>query len=281
MYYLCFDSNKPISFVSAGRFVAQHTQPHPRRKLESAVLLLGYSGECALAQDGREYVLKKGAFQVLFPHTLHYGTQPITQDQSHFWCHFLLPEGFFIKEAESIKEVTQAGLCVLPEFVQLCDCEKFFVLFSQMMDEAERQKESVTAICDCYIKILLLSLEQQCREDTVKNKALTERVKEWVRLHACEGIAVRDVAAVFMYNPDYLTQLIKADIGMTLCGYINHIRISRAKDLLLNSNLNVGQIAYQVGFSNEKYFLKLFQRKEKITPTQYRNSYARTHFNNQ
>ena len=152
-----------------------------------------------------------------------------------------------------------------------------------MIDEAEKQKALDTAICDCYIKILLLSLAQQCKEHTskdIKSKAMTERIKEWIRLHACEGITVRDVAAAFTYNPDYLTQLIKADTGMTLCGYINNIRLAMAKDLLLNSNLNIAQIAYKVGFSDEKYFLKLFRRKENVTPTQYRNSYSRTHINN-
>jgi len=283
MFYICFDPNKTISFLSAGRFISHNTHAHPKRKLESAVLLLGYSGECALAQDGREYVLKKGAFQILFPHTLHYGTKPTTQNQSHFWCHFLLPEGFAVKEAESVEELTQEGLCVIPEYIQLRNCEKFLVLFSQMIDEAEKQKAPDTAICDCYIKILLLSLARQCRGCTstaTKSNAMTERIKEWVRLHACEGITVRDVAAAFTYNPDYLTQLIKADTGMTLCGYINNVRLAMAKDLLLNSNLYIAQIAYKVGFSDEKYFIKLFQRKENVTPTQYRNSYSRTHINN-
>ena len=93
MFYICFDSNQTISFLSAGRFVSHNTHAHPKRKLESAVLLLGYSGECALAQDGREYVLKKGAFQVLFPHTLHYGTKPTTQNQSHFLVSFSVAGG--------------------------------------------------------------------------------------------------------------------------------------------------------------------------------------------
>ena len=283
MYYICFDPDSVISFLSAGRFVSHNAQAHPKRKLESAVLLLGYSGECALAQDGREYLLKKGTAQILFPQTLHYGTKPTTPDQSHFWCHFLLPEGFFIKEADSIDGLNADGLCVLPEFSRIHNSEKLFVLFSQMIDEAKKIKRQDTAICDCYLKILLLSLARQHRESeqqSAKNNAVTQRIKEWVRLHACERITVRDVAAALTYNPDYLTQLIKADTGLTLCGYINDIRLDMAKNLLLNSNLYVSEIAYQVGFSDEKYFMKLFLRKENVTPSQYRNACFRTHINN-
>lgn len=282
MYYICFDSTKTILFLSAGRFVSRNTQAHPKRTLESAVLLLGYNGECALAQDGREYTLRKGTFQILFPQTLHYGTKPTSQNQSHFWCHFELPEGFFIKEADSINEITEAGMCVLPEFAQIQNCEKYFALFSQMIDEAQRNKAKDLKICNCFIQILLLSLARQCKENMLKSNkdcAIAEQVKDWIRLHACDGITAHDVAAAFNYNPDYLTQLIKADTGMTLCGYINEVRMDIAKDLLLNSSLNVSQIAFHVGYSDAKYFMRRFLKKEKVTPTQYRNSCFRCHIN--
>ena len=283
MYYLCFAPEKTISFLSAGRFVSHHAQAHPKRKLESAVLLLGYSGECALAQDGREYVLKRGCFQLLFPHTLHYGTKPTTLDQSHFWCHFLLPEGFYIKEAESIGALNEEGACVIPEFIRLRNYEKYFVLFSQMINEAEKGEAPDPAICNCYIKILLFSLSRQCREyagKDLKNNAVTERGKEWIRAHASERISASDVATAIGYNADYLSQLIKADTGMSLCRYINNIRLEQAKSLLINSNLCVSEIAYKVGFADEKYFMKLFLRKEAVTPSQYRNFCYRTHINN-
>ena len=285
MYYLCFDSGNNISFSSAGRFISHNSQAHPKRILTTFVLLLGYSGECKLAQDGREYALKKGTFQVLFPDTPHYGTEPTSKDQSHFWCHFNLPDGFFIKETEDSTELGKNGLCILPEFSQIDNCEKFFVLFSQMIDEAEKMyegNEHAKVICDSYIKILLLSLSVQCMENSLnanRKHAATTKLKEWLRIHACDGITACDAANALNYNPDYLTQILKADTGMTLCEYLNDIRLKKAKNLLLNSNRTVSKIAYEVGFSDEKYFMKLFKRKENVTPTQYRNAHFRIHLN--
>jgi len=283
MFYICFDPSASIPFLSAGRFVSHHPHPHPKRRLESAVLLLGYSGKCAIAQDDREYTLERGTFMLLFPDTLHYGTRPTTNDQSHFWCHFLLPEGFVIRETDSAEELKTDGLIALPEFSRIRSSEKLYVLFSQMIDEAKNLTPGNTAICDCYIKILLLSLAGQCAKHAAESSAphsITEKVKEWVRLHACEGIRVHDAASVFPYNPDYLSQLVKADTGMTLCGYINAVRLDMAKDLLLNSNLHISQIAYRVGFPDEKYFMKLFLKAENVTPSQYRKSCRKIHINN-
>lgn len=285
MYCLCFDYEKRISYISSGRFVSSNCQPHPRRILESAVLLLGYSGECALAQDGREFVLKKGTFQILFPHTTHYGTAPVSENQSHFWCHFYLPEGFFITEIDDLSEFEKRNFCILPEFSQISDCEKYFILFSQMIDEAEKipeQNEFNSAISDSYIKILLCSLAKSAKEFAIKssnNHVLATKAEEWLRLHACEGVTAGEAAAALQYNPNYLTQILKAKTGMTMCAYLNDIRLKEAKNLLLNSNKSVSEIAYTVGFSDEKYFMKLFRRKENVTPTQYRKAHFRIHLN--
>lgn len=285
MHYICFDYSKNISFSSAGRFISHNSQPHPKRILNNFVLLLGYSKECKLNQDGREYVLKKGTFQVLFPDTLHYGTEPVSIGQSHFWCHFNLPDNFFIIETDNPEELEKNGLCILPEFSQINNCEKFFVLFSQMIDEAEKMYEGnelAKVICDSCIKILLLSLSAQCSKNLLnsnKKHATCAKLKEWLRIHACDGITACDAANALNYNPDYLTQILKSDTGMTLCEYLNDTRLKEAKNLLLNTNRTVSEIAYQVGFSDEKYFMKLFKRKENVTPTQYRNAHFRIHLN--
>ncbi|MBQ4110970.1 MAG: helix-turn-helix transcriptional regulator [Clostridia bacterium] len=260
-------------------------RPHPKRTLESAVLLLGYSGECALAQDGREYILKKGTFQLLFPNTTHYGTAPVSENQSHFWCHFYFPEGFFIKEADDISEFEDSTLCVLPEFSQISDCEKYFILFAQMIDESEKKSQKNqfnNAISDSYIKILLCSLAQSAKEFSFQsnnNHILATKTEEWLRLHACEGATVNDASKSLKYNPNYLTQILKEKTGMTMCEYLNNIRLKEAKNLLLNSNKSVSEIAFSVGFSDEKYFMRLFRKKESITPTQYRSAHFRMHLN--
>lgn len=286
MHYLCFDYKKNITYLSSGRFVSYGQQPHSKRILKSAVLLLGYSGECPISQDGRENILKKGTFQILFPDNLHYGTAPMSENQSHFWCHFLLPDGFFVTDSEDIYETAGSNLCILPEFSQITDTEKYFVLFSHMIDEAQRINKKTgfaSAINDSYIKILLCSLAQNAfevsQQHTNEEHILATKIKEWLRIHATEGISVNDAATALQYNPNYLTQILKAKTGMTMIEYLNNIRLNEAKNLLLNSNKTISEIAYTVGFSDAKYFMKFFKKKENITPTQYRNTHFRLHLN--
>jgi YesN/AraC family two-component response regulator len=58
--------------------------------------------------------------------------------------------------------------------------------------------------------------------------------------------------------------------------YIALIRISNAKKLLLETDLTIKEIAYQVGYADEKEFMKRFKLMEEVTPKTYRNAFPRT-----
>ena len=281
MNHLSFDIGGDFIFRSAGRFISKSPSVHPRRKLDTAVLLLGYSGECGISQLEQEYVLSKGCFMLLFPGYEHYGTFASNAGQSHFWCHFSLPEQFYITDNAS--HSSDNGILTLPEFGKTNDYEKLFVLFGQLIDESERISDDgiKSAICDSYVKILLCSLADFCRErkDIIRGRSETEKIKEYLRCNACSGISAGDAAKALGYNADHLCRLIKRDSGMTLSAYLNKLRLNEAKNLLLNSDMKVANVAYACGFSDEKYFMKLFSKCENVTPTQYREAHFRVHFN--
>jgi len=52
--------------------------------------------------------------------------------------------------------------------------------------------------------------------------------------------------------------------------YINRIRITEAKRLLTQSELNIGEISFKVGFNNQSHFNRVFKTETGISPSQYR-----------
>lgn len=125
-----------VQFLSAGRFVSRNGTPHPRRCLPETVLLTGFAGEMSIRQEEREYTLRRGEYLLLQPQRIHVGTAPVSDGQSHFWCHFL-------------PQTPPA----LPEYGQLPEPERFFVLFRQLIDTAYRGELSPPlrqSLCDRY-----------------------------------------------------------------------------------------------------------------------------------
>lgn len=56
----------------------------------------------------------------------------------------------------------------------------------------------------------------------------------------------------------------------TVTEYIRHIRLESARDLLKNTDLNISQIVYTIGFSSRSYFSKIFREKYDITPNEFK-----------
>lgn len=73
-------------------------------------------------------------------------------------------------------------------------------------------------------------------------------------------------------SPNYLSDLLKKETGKNTKEYIDFYLLERAKQLLLNSNLNISEIAYDLGFEYSKSFTKLFKKKIGITPSEFRKS---------
>lgn len=56
----------------------------------------------------------------------------------------------------------------------------------------------------------------------------------------------------------------------TVTEYIRHVRLESARDMLKNTDLNISQIVYSIGFSSRSYFSKIFKEKYEITPNQFK-----------
>ena len=274
-----------IIFSSAGKFIGREGSIHPRRKLVSAVLLVGCGGCYPIAQDGREYMLCDGTYLLLFPWHEHYGTAPGHDGQSHYWCHFCVPED----SVEFSDESAENGIWI-PEFGNIINPDRIKLLFHQLIDSSERDYRDDTSrarICGIYVSLILSELYENALEvyESVsesakkKQKSVSAKVKEYLRIHARENIGVTDLSKIFHYNPDYLTQIFKEEYGNTICTYINLVRIDEAKKLLIETDMKIGDVALNVGFYDGKYFMKTFKKIVGVTPSEFRQSHYRVHMN--
>jgi len=55
--------------------------------------------------------------------------------------------------------------------------------------------------------------------------------------------------------------------------YINRLRINESKRLLLDKEMNIGEIAFKVGFNNQSHFNRVFKAESQISPTEYREQH--------
>lgn len=72
-------------------------------------------------------------------------------------------------------------------------------------------------------------------------------------------------------SASYLSDLLKKETGKNAQEHIHFYLIEKAKNYLINSEKNINEIAYSLGFEYPQYFIKLFKQKTGNTPMEYRN----------
>ena len=123
-------------------------------------------------------------------------------------------------------------------------------------------KELISPLC-----AILLSFSPNKRVET--EDALSEKIKNHLRLHMSESITVKDIADALYMNPHYLGEYFKKRNGVSVKEYLLELRMQRAFTLLKEGKLSVSQIAETVGFDTVQYFSTKFKLYYGISPTKY------------
>jgi AraC-like DNA-binding protein/ligand-binding sensor protein len=99
---------------------------------------------------------------------------------------------------------------------------------------------------------------------------LIARAKAFIIEHQTESLSLGQVAKAVNSSPFYFCKLFKKATGLNFTDYLSRIRIERAKNLLLNPNLRVSEIAFEVGFQSLTHFNRVFKHTVGQSPTAYR-----------
>ena len=74
----------------------------------------------------------------------------------------------------------------------------------------------------------------------------------------------------FNINSSYLGQLFTKEVGMSFSDYLNKEKNSKAKELILNTNMKINDIAKQVGYADTSYFYRKFKKYYGVSPAMLR-----------
>jgi len=95
---------------------------------------------------------------------------------------------------------------------------------------------------------------------------------DYIGRHYTGPISLRDVAEEVGLSPCRLAHLMKTYTGRTVMQLIYQMRVSHAQKLLTTSSQSCTDIAYEVGFNDQSYFIKHFKRLTGTTPMRFRRA---------
>lgn len=115
----------------------------------------------------------------------------------------------------------------------------------------------------------MLNAIDDIQKDSVA-KSDIEIAKSFIANNISNPITVKDVADHVHLSAEYFTKLFKRATGQNIKEYIDHSKVSAAKEMLEHSNVSVSMIALELGYSYFSHFTQVFKKYEQMTPSEYR-----------
>lgn len=298
MFYFKASLDRPFSYISSGQFISEGNWIHNKRNMDSFEIIIGLKGTAYIMQDDIKYEVVPSSVLLLLPGHTHTGYRHSTGETSFYWLHFYCHgQNSILNRRDALDEISPLNSTpyfnklndsiMLPVFWQPESIEKSVILFKQLLHIANSGYYS--SFCTDYsLTTLLLELSQQFIHASINLDGLPNTgggnfniLLEWIRLNITEEFTIDELAEKFNYNKDYMSRMFKKHLGVSPRKYINGMKILKAKEYLCQFDLSIKEIAYKLGFKDEKYFMKLFKEYENLTPSTYRNAYYRTMYNNE
>jgi len=91
-----------------------------------------------------------------------------------------------------------------------------------------------------------------------------------------DGFSIKVLAREMGLSHTVLYKKVKSVSGQTLAGFIKFIRLRKAAEILINTECNINETAYRVGFADVKYFRNQFSKQFGMNPSEYIKKYRKS-----
>ena len=238
-------------------------------------------GVLELMVHGKPYTLQAGEFCFVNAEELH--EIPSAGESLHhaivFRAEFLDFERYDTCEHQCIRPITTRTLA--------------FPTLSRDLPQETREKvgQCLREVITCYhgkppcyalhIKILIFQVlellyQAQAFTDVAHSTREEEtwtklkRVMRYMKDNHAQPLTLQELAQQAYLSPAYFCHFFHKATGMSPIAFLNSYRIQRAAQMLAEQDTSIGQIAMEVGFDNQSYFIRKFREYKRVSPREYR-----------
>ncbi len=182
--------------------------------------------------------------------------------------------GFLQTGQVALRKPTKAGFSKIAKKVLdwgiKVDLKQLEDLYFHTRVLSKKQYQSMLCLLEIFAKHLSSIANQVTIQKENAEPPTIKRAKEFIELHKSEKLSLGNVAKAINMSAFYFCKMFKKATGLNFTEYLSRVRIEKAKNLLLNPNLRVSEIAYEVGFQSLTHFNRVFRKIAGQSPTSYR-----------
>jgi AraC-like DNA-binding protein len=224
-------------------------------------LIVVQSGVLPIAEDDRRFAVRRDEWVLLQAGRRHYGYDNLDPDTWFYWICFGYGRPDHGIESRVLRG-SQTGLVARPDRLRM--------LFERLLED-QQAAILTTPTAHSYLQLLLAEIVLQ--PPPTRQAAPTQaarRAAAFISDHLTEpDLSIGRIADALAFNPDYLGRAFREAFNETPTEHIHRLRISRARMLFRSTNRTIASVAAEVGFSDDRYFRRIFRRTVGLTPGQF------------
>lgn len=247
---------------------------HLHNDFEICLLL---KGECTVNSKKESYYLNKDSiilFNPIQPHEI------MTQNNSALILSLQISNKFCVNYYPAISN-TNFSVSNLTPFLSEDDNRMLISLIIQLSSAYFKHDYGYEFKCLSLINHLFYTLFQLiphasiCDEERAKNLQRLHRVNRiisYIEENYSSKLFLSTIAEREELSLTYLSHFFKDNLNTTFQNYLNQVRLNKAKQLILQTNMKLIDICLECGFSDTRYLNNMFFKQFGCTPTEYRNN---------
>jgi AraC-like DNA-binding protein len=137
---------------------------------------------------------------------------------------------------------------------------------------SRKQYQAMLHLLETFAKHLSMVANQVAMQQRDAEPVMIQRAREFIIENKSKDLSLAEVAKAVNVSVFYFCKMFKKATGINFTEYLSRVRIEKAKNLLLNPNLRISEIAYDVGFQSLTHFNRVFRKMVGESPTDYRKT---------
>lgn len=145
--------------------------------------------------------------------------------------------------------------------------------------EYDKKDFGYTELIRCHIMEIIIRTLRTISKNSESQDAsdISSYIKKYIDKNYMNQITLSDISRELNFSLPYLSQKFKEDTGETFVSYLQDKRMEHSGRLIANSDKTIEEIAGLVGYSDVKFFRRVFSRYWKMTPREFKKAYRKPH----
>lgn len=228
-------------------------------------ILFVISGSITVTIDGADCTAKKGDLVIYYPNVPQKVVKRKADNPANYWVHF---NGYAVPEILSQCGLPKSGVYTIGKVDVISDIFKQMIL-------AQRLAKNKIQINSLFMRFLAetVSLEETMMPQAPSQISPAGRIVQGIIQMEWEYNRPRRIAeyaGLCGMSPGRFSVVFKEATGKTPQRFIEEVRITKAREMLINTSLSISSVAENVGFRDPLYFSRVFKRSVGASPTEYR-----------